>query len=217
MKLNERVEFIDKKLDELYPNPPIPLEHSDPYTLLIAVLLSAQCTDARVNKITPELFRLADTPQKMASQSVDKINEIVRPCGLAPRKANAIHGLSQILLEKYEGSVPNTFDALEELPGVGHKTASVVMSQAFGYPSFPVDTHIHRLAQRWKLTNGKSVAQTEKDLKRHFPKERWNQLHLQIIYYARELCPAHACHGLECIICKTCFPTRKSKVKTQKA
>ena len=217
MRLKERIEFIDKKLDELYPNPPIPLDHSDPYTLLIAVLLSAQCTDARVNKVTPELFRLANTPQKMAFKSVDKINEIVRPCGLAPRKANAIHGLSEILLEKYNGSVPNTFDALEELPGVGHKTASVVMSQAFGYPSFPVDTHIHRLAQRWKLTNGKSVTQTEKDLKRHFPKKRWNQLHLQIIYYARELCPAHACHGLECIICKTCFPTRKSKVKTQKA
>ena len=217
MKLKERIEFIDQKLDELYPNPPIPLDHSDPYTLLIAVLLSAQCTDARVNKVTPKLFHLADTPEKMASKSVDKINEIVRPCGLAPRKANAIHGLSKILLEKYNGSVPNTFDALEELPGVGHKTASVVMSQAFGYPSFPVDTHIHRLAQRWKLTNGKSVTQTEKDLKRHFPKERWNQLHLQIIYYARELCPAHACHGLECVICKTCFPTRKSKVKTQKA
>ena len=217
MKLKERIEFIDKKLDELYPNPPIPLDHSDPFTLLIAVLLSAQCTDARVNKVTPGLFRLADTPKKMASQSVDKINAIVRPCGLAPRKANAIHGLSQILVEKYDGSVPNTFEALEELPGVGHKTASVVMSQAFGHPSFPVDTHIHRLAQRWKLTSGKSVTQTEKDLKRHFPNERWNQLHLQIIYYARELCQAHTCYGLQCVICKTCFPNRRSKINARKA
>ena len=153
----------------------------------------------------------------MGSKSVDEINKIVRPCGLAPRKANAIRGLSQILLEKYDGSVPRTFEELEDLPGVGHKTASVVMSQAFGHPSFPVDTHIHRLAQRWKLTNGKSVTQTEKDLKRHFPMERWNELHLQIIYYARELCPAHACHGLECLICKSCFPDRKSKIKTLKA
>ncbi len=217
MKLKERVVYIDKKLNELYPDPPIPLNHSDPYTLLIAVLLSAQCTDARVNQITPALFDLANSPQAMAKQSVDNINSIVRPCGLAPKKAKAILGLSKILLNKHNASVPSSFDALEELPGVGHKTASVVMAQAFGHPSFPVDTHIHRLAQRWKLSNGKSVTQTEKDLKRHFPKNRWNQLHLQIIYYAREFCPAHACHGLGCEICKTCFPKRKKKILTQRA
>lgn len=217
MKLSERVDLIDRKLNELYPSPPIPLEHKDPFTLLVAVLLSAQCTDARVNKVTPELFSLADNPFDMSRQSVEAINQIVRPCGLAPRKAQAIQGLSEILLSKHEGEVPSTFDELEELPGVGHKTASVVMTQAFGHPAFPVDTHIHRLAQRWKLTNGKSVTQTEKDLKRHFPKERWNKVHLQIIYYGREHCQAHACHGLECMICKACFPERKRQVKTRKA
>lgn len=217
MKLSERVDLIDCKLNELYPSPPIPLEHKDPFTLLVAVLLSAQCTDARVNKVTPELFSLADNPFDMSKQSVEAINQIVRPCGLAPRKAQAIQGLSEILLSKHEGEVPSTFDELEELPGVGHKTASVVMTQAFGHPAFPVDTHIHRLAQRWKLTNGKSVTQTEKDLKRHFPKERWNKLHLQIIYYGREHCQAHACHGLGCMICKACFPERKRQVKTRKA
>ena len=217
MKLSERLDLIDRKLNELYPSPPIPLEHKDPFTLLVAVLLSAQCTDARVNKVTPELFSLADNPFDMSRQSVEAINQIVRPCGLAPRKAQAIQGLSEILLRKHEGQVPSTFDELEELPGVGHKTASVVMTQAFGHPAFPVDTHIHRLAQRWKLTNGKSVTQTEKDLKRHFPKERWNKLHLQIIYYGREHCQAHACHGLECMICKACFPERKRQVKTRKA
>ena len=196
MNIKERVAFIDKKLEELYPDPPIPLEHTDSYTLLIAVLLSAQCTDARVNQVTPTLFELANTPGMMVKQSIEEINRIVRPCGLAPKKAKAIHGLSRILIEKHRGFVPDNFDDLEELPGVGHKTASVVMAQAFGYPSFPVDTHIHRLAQRWKLTNGKSVAQTEKDLKRLFIRERWNRLHLQIIYYAREYCQAHACHGL---------------------
>ena len=217
MKLSERVDLIDRKLNELYPSPPIPLEHKDPFTLLVAVLLSAQCTDARVNKVTPALFSLADNPFDMSRQSVEAINQIVRPCGLAPRKAQAIQGLSEILLSHHEGEVPSTFDELEELPGVGHKTASVVMTQAFGHPAFPVDTHIHRLAQRWKLTNGKSVTQTEKDLKRHFPKERWNKVHLQIIYYGREHCQAHACHGLECMICKACFPERKKKVKTRKA
>jgi len=217
MKLKERVNQIDRILNELYPNPPIPLAHKDPYTLLIAVLLSAQCTDARVNKVTPKLFELADNPLEMSRQTTEAINEIVRPCGLAPRKAQAIHGLSGILIDKHGGSVPSTFDELEELPGVGHKTASVVMTQAFGHSAFPVDTHIHRLAQRWKLTNGKSVIQTEKDLKRLFPKERWNKLHLQIIYYGREHCQAHACHGMECIICKVCFPQRKNKVKTKKA
>ena len=217
MNKRERVEFIDLKLKELYPEPPIPLDHYDEYTLLIAVLLSAQCTDARVNLVTPALFSLASNPKAMAKQDLDSINAIVRPCGLAPRKALAISNLSKILISEHSGKVPSSFEALEALPGVGHKTASVVMSQAFGHPAFPVDTHIHRLAQRWKLSNGKSVAQTEKDLKRLFPKDRWNTLHLQIIYYARERCPAHACHGLECIICKSCFPERKRKVKTQKA
>jgi endonuclease-3 len=217
MKLKERVAFIDQKLSDLYPTPPIPLDHSDPYTLLIAVLLSAQCTDARVNQVTPALFDLAKKPQDMARKSIRQINSIVRPCGLAPRKAKAIFELSRILVQKHQGLVPESFEELEELPGVGHKTASVVMAQAFGYPSFPVDTHIHRLAQRWKLTSGKNVTQTEKDLKRHFPKDRWNQLHLQIIYYAREHCPAHACHGLHCEICKTCFPGRKKKILTQRA
>ncbi len=217
MRLKERANQIDHMLNELYPDPAIPLDHKDPYTLLVAVLLSAQCTDARVNKVTPKLFALADNPQTMSGKTVESINEIVRPCGLAPRKAQAIHGLSEILIEKHGGEVPSSFDELEELPGVGHKTASVVMIQAFGRPAFPVDTHIHRLAQRWKLTNGKNVIQTEKDLKRLFPKERWNKLHLQIIYYGREHCQAHACHGLECRICKACFPDRKSKVKTKKA
>ena len=217
MKLSERVDWIDQKLNELYPSPLIPLDHKDPFTLLVAVLLSAQCTDARVNKVTPKLFALADNPIGMSSQSVEAINKIVRPCGLAPRKAKAIQGLSEILLRKHKGNVPSTFEDLEELPGVGHKTASVVMTQAFGHPAFPVDTHIHRLAQRWKLTNGKSVKQTEKDLKRHFPKKRWNKLHLQIIYYAREHCQAHRCYGLECKICKYCFPERKRKVKSKKA
>ena len=174
MKLSERINFIDQKLGELYPNPAIPLDHTDPYTLLIAVLLSAQCTDARVNLVTPALFSMADNPQSMAKKSIEAINKIVRPCGLAPKKAKAINELSKILIAQYHGLVPKTFEDLEKLPGVGHKTASVVMAQAFDHPAFPVDTHIHRLAQRWKLTNGKNVSQTEKDLKRHFPKERWN-------------------------------------------
>ena len=217
MNLGERIQFIDRKLDELYPDPPIPLDHQDPYTLLVAVLLSAQCTDARVNKITPSLFELADNPKDMAKCSVDQINSIVRPCGLAPRKAQAIRDLSSILVEQYKGVVPSSFEALESLPGVGHKTASVVMAQVFDHPAFPVDTHIHRLAQRWKLTSGKSVIQTERDLKRHFAKERWNALHLQIIYYGREHCPARSCYGLKCFICKTCFPNRKAEIKTKKS
>ena len=216
MNLKERSRYIDQKLDALYPNPPIPLHHHDPFTLLLAVLLSAQCTDERVNKITPALFGLADNPRTMAMVPVDRINGIVRPCGLAPRKAQAIRDLSIILLEEFNSKVPANFEDLEKLPGVGHKTASVVMSQAFGHPAFPVDTHIHRLAQRWKLTSGKSVIQTEKDLKRHFPKKRWNDLHLQIIYYGREHCQARACYGLHCTICQACFPTRKSKVITKK-
>ena len=163
------------------------------------------------------MFKLASTPNKMAALTIDEINQIVRPCGLAPRKAKAIHQLSEILIRKHHSNVPQSLAELEDLPGVGHKTASVVMSQAFGEPSFPVDTHIHRLAQRWKLTSGKNVTQTEKDLKRHFAKERWNDLHLQIIYYGREYCPAHACHGLTCEICKSCFPERKSKIKSRKS
>ncbi|MBT5331405.1 MAG: endonuclease III [Porticoccaceae bacterium] len=217
MRKLERVQYIDAKLAELYPDPPIPLDHSDPYSLLIAVLLSAQCTDARVNTVTPDLFRLASTPQAMAQQEVDRIREIIRPCGLSPQKSKAIRNLSQILVEKHQGEVPSNFEDLEELPGVGHKTAGVVMAQAFGYPSFPVDTHIHRLAQRWKLTNGHSVTTTEADLKRLFPRQRWNQLHLQIIYYGREHCSARSCFGLECEICHHCFPDRKRKVSTRKA
>ena len=216
MNLGERIQFIDRKLDELYPDPPIPLDHKDPYTLLVAVLLSAQCTDARVNKITPSLFELADNPKDMATHSVDQIDWIVRPCGLAPRKAKAIRDLSSILIDQYQGVVPSSFEALESLPGVGHKTASVVMAQVFDHPAFPVDTHIHRLAQRWKLTSGKSVVQTERDLKRHFAKERWNDLHLQIIYYGREHCPARSCYGLKCLICQSCFPNRKAEIKTKK-
>ena len=213
----ERVDFILRRLDELYPTQPIPLDHKDPYTLLVAVLLSAQCTDERVNQMTPALFALADNPADMAQQSVDDIREIIRPCGLSPQKSKAIKRLSEILLADYNGQVPEDMEALETLPGVGHKTASVVMSQAFGVPAFPVDTHIHRLAQRWGLINGKSVAQTEKDLKRLFPKDRWNALHLQIIYYGREFCSARGCDGTVCEICTTCYPQRKHPKKTRKA
>lgn len=188
-------------LDELYPTTPIPLDHKDPYTLLVAVLLSAQCTDERVNKVTPDLFELADNPFDMARQSVDEIKSIIRPCGLSPRKSKAISDLSGILVEKYDGKVPEDFASLEELPGVGHKTASVVMSQAFGVPAFPVDTHIHRLAYRWGLSTGKNVVKTEADLKRLFPRENWNKLHLQIIYFGREYCPARGHDPRECPIC----------------
>ena len=189
-------------LEKLYPETPIPLNHKDSYTLLIAVLLSAQCTDERVNKITPILFAKADNPIDMVKLSVEEIKAIIRPCGLSPRKSKAIHELSKIIIEKHQGIVPNSFEYLEELPGVGHKTASVVMAQAFGIPAFPVDTHIHRLAYRWKLTNGKNVDQTEKDLKRLYPKELWNKLHLQIIFYGREYCPARSHKPETCPICK---------------
>lgn len=212
----ERAAWIDGRLAELYPETPVPLDHRDAYTLLVAVLLSAQCTDKRVNLVTPHLWKLADTPEKMARCTVAEIDAIVRPCGLAPRKAQAIRGLSQILVEKYGGAVPRTFEELEELPGVGHKTASVVMSQAFGVPAFPVDTHIHRLAQRWKLTGGKNVEQTEADLKKLFPREHWNALHLRIIFYGREHCTAHACDGTVCEICRTVAPGRMRAVKTKK-
>lgn len=202
MNKKERVAFVAETLERLYPETPVPLDHTDPYTLLIAVLLSAQCTDERVNKITPHLFERANTPQQMVLLSIDEIREIIKPCGLSPFKSKAIHGLSEILIEKYEGEVPQSFEALEALPGVGHKTASVVMSQAFGVPAFPVDTHIHRLATRWKLTNGKNVEQTEKDLKRLFPKETWNKLHLQIIFFGREFCPARGHKIEDCLICR---------------
>ena len=190
MNKQERITFVINTLKEKYPSIPIPLDHKDPYTLLIAVLLSAQCTDVRVNKITPLLFAKADNPYDMIKMSVEEIKAIIRPCGLSPMKSKGIHGLSHILIDKHEGKVPQSFEALEQLPAVGHKTASVVMSQAFGVPAFPVDTHIHRLMYRWNLTNGKNVTQTEKDAKRIFPEEIWNDLHLQIIWYVREYSPA---------------------------
>lgn len=213
----QRVQFIIDTLNQLYPTQPIPLHHSDPYTLLIAVLLSAQCTDERVNKITPALFALADTPAKMVQIPVPKIREIIRPCGLSPKKSQAISSLSGILVEQHNGQVPCDMAALEALPGVGHKTASVVMSQAFGQPTFPVDTHIHRLAQRWRLSSGKNVVQTEKDLKRLFPRDIWNALHLQIIFYGREYCSARGCDGTRCYICRSCFPRRTKPLCTQRA
>jgi len=209
MLKKERAAYILEKLESLYPEPPIPLDHKDPYTLLVAVLLSAQCTDERVNKITPLLWQLADNPFDMAKVPVEEIKAVIRPCGLSPQKSKAISVLSQMLVDQYDGEVPVDMDALETLPGVGHKTASVVMSQAFDIPAFAVDTHIHRLAQRWGLTNGKNVTQTEKDLKRLFPKDRWNKLHVQIIYYGREYCTARSCYGLTCHICTTCYPNRK--------
>lgn len=190
MTKKEKVSFVMKELDKLYPKIPIPLDHKDPYTLLIAVLLSAQSTDVRVNQITPLLFKKADTPEKMITLTVEEIRDIIKPVGLSPMKSKGIHGLSQILINEHGGQVPKSFEALEALPAVGHKTASVVMSQAFGVPAFPVDTHIHRLMYRWGLSNGKSVVQTERDAKRLFPKNRWNDLHLQIIWYGREYCPA---------------------------
>ncbi|CAA0078684.1 Endonuclease III [Zhongshania aliphaticivorans] len=209
MLKKERAAFIAQRLQELYPEQPVPLDHKDPYTLLVAVLLSAQCTDARVNQITPALFELADNPFDMAKQNVEIIRAIIRPCGLSPQKSSAIKRLSEILVDKYKGEVPQNMAALETLPGVGHKTAGVVMSQAFGVPAFPVDTHIHRLAQRWGLTNGKNVVQTEKDLKALFPKEKWNALHLQIIFYGREFCSARGCDGRVCEICTSCYPRRR--------
>lgn len=213
----ERAAYVSRRLETLYLETPIPLDHRDPFTLLIAVLLSAQCTDIRVNQVTPRLFDLADTPAAMARVPVDTIQEIIRPCGLSPQKAKAIATLSQILVDEHGGEVPRSFEALERLPGVGHKTASVVMSQAFGVPAFPVDTHIHRLAQRWKLTDGKNVVQTERDLKRLFPESEWNRLHLRIIFYGREHCTARGCDGTVCEICRTLFPLRRSQVRTRKA
>ncbi len=211
----ERAAYIHQRLEELFPETPIPLDHKDPYTLLIAVLLSAQCTDIRVNKITPKLFKKADTPKKMIKLKVKEIEDIIRPCGLSPRKSKAIWELSNILINEHDSEVPADIHELEKLPGVGHKTASVVMSQAFGEPMFPIDTHIHRLAQIWGLTSGKNVTQTEKDLKRLFPKDSWNKLHLQIIFYGREYCQARGCDGLRCEMCQIMYPKRK-KAKAYK-
>lgn len=217
MNKQERVSYISQRLDTLFGVPEVPLDHKDPYTLLIAVLLSAQCTDVRVNQVTPKLFAKADTPDKMCQLTVQTIEDIIRPCGLAPSKAKAIHGLSKILVSQYQSEVPQSFEALEALPGVGHKTASVVMVQAFGVPAFPVDTHIHRLAHCWGLSDGRNVVQTEKDLKKCFNKEQWSKVHLQFIYYGREVCPARGCDGLRCEVCKTCFPNRKNPVRGKNA
>lgn len=213
----ERAAHVLQRLEQLYPETPVPLDHTDPYTLLVAVLLSAQCTDVRVNQITPKLWALGRTPEIISQVPVEEIERIVKPCGLGPQKAKAIQKLSQILVGKYGGQVPADLEALEELPGVGHKTAQVVIAQSFGIPAFPVDTHIHRLAQRWKLTDGKNVAQTERDLKRLFPMSAWNKLHLQIIFYGREHCTARGCDGTVCEICTTLFPDRKRALKTKKA
>ncbi len=210
MRKQQRADYIKQRLDELYPATPIPLDHTNPYTLLVAVLLSAQCTDERVNKVTPALFKLADNPRDMAKKTPAVVEKIIKPCGLSPRKSRAIVNLSEILMQQHEGEVPQSFEALEALPGVGHKTASVVMSQAFGVPAFPVDTHIHRLAQRWGLTNGKNVVQTERDLKKLFYREHWNRLHLQIIFYGRQFCTARGCDGTVCEICTTCYPKRRT-------
>ena len=213
MRKRERSEKIYEILNEYFPNPAVPLKHSDPFTLLIAVLLSAQCTDERVNSITPILFKKAKTPKKMSLLEEKEIYKIVKPCGLGPKKSKAIKELSLILIKDHDCKVPESLEELERLPGVGHKTASVVLSQAFNIPAFPVDTHIHRCAQRWGLTSGKNVKTTEDDLKKLFPEKQWNKLHIQIIMYARKYCPARGCYGLECSICKTCFPNRKSKFK----
>ncbi len=211
MTKKQRAEFVAKTLERLYPGTPIPLKHSDAFTLLVAVVLSAQCTDKRVNEVTPALFALAKTPQEMAKIPRERIEEIIRPCGLAPRKSAALVNLSRAIVEKHGGRVPADFAALEELDGVGHKTASVVMSQAFGVPAFPVDTHIHRLAARWRLSSGKNVEQTEKDLKALFPRGRWNKLHLQIIFYGREHCTARGCDGHTCEICRALNGSAKAK------
>jgi endonuclease-3 len=208
MKKSERALIVSKTLNTFYPETPIPLDHYDNYSLLVAVLLSAQCTDERVNKVTPELFNMASTPLEMSKLSRDAIYKIIKPCGLGPKKSKAIKSLSKTLVEKYNSTVPNTFEDLEKLPGVGHKTASVVMSQGFGIPAFAVDTHIHRLAQRWGLSNGINVKKTESDLKKIFPISSWNKLHLQIIFWGREFCQAKACFGLKCDICKACYPKR---------
>ncbi len=208
MKKSERANIVKKLLDKKYPQTPIPLDHKDSFSLLVAVLLSAQCTDERVNQITPKLFAKASNPKSMSELTQNQIYKIIKPCGLGPQKSKAIKNLSRILVNKFNSKVPNNFNDLESLPGVGHKTASVVMSQGFGIPAFAVDTHIHRLAQRWGLTNGKNVKKTEEDLKKIFPESSWNKLHLQIIFWGREHCQARECYGIECEICKTCYPNR---------
>ena len=217
MNKTARAKFIVNFLEDLYPKTPIPLQHDNIFQLLIAVLLSAQCTDERVNKITPLLFKYANNPKKMKTIPVEKIYEIIRPCGLAPQKSKSIHELSKIIMDKYNGKIPRNIEELEKLPGVGHKTASVVISKCFNVPAFPVDTHIHRLAQRWGLSKGKNVTQTERDLKKIFPISNWNKLHLQIIFYGREYCTARGCDGTKCDICKVCYPNRKKGIKTNKA
>ena len=217
MKKADRVAFIHKKLNQIYPKIPVPLNHKNKFELLIAVLLSAQCTDERVNQVTHLLFKKANNAHQMKKIPLNTIYKIIKPCGLGPKKSKAIYDLSRILIEKFKGQVPEDFVELEKLPGVGHKTASVVMSQGFGHPAFPVDTHIHRLAQRWGLTSGKNVVETEKDLKKLFPRQSWNKLHLQIIFYGREYCQARTCYGLECKICSTCYPNRKKPIVTNKA
>ena len=216
MKRSEKAKIIHQTLNKIYKKVPIPLKHRNKFELVIAVLLSAQCTDKRVNQVTPVLFKKANTAIKMIKIPKNTIYKIIRPCGLAPQKSKAIFELSRILVKQFNGKVPESFEELEKLPGVGHKTASVVMSQGFGHPAFPVDTHIHRLAQRWGLTNGKNVTQTENDLKKLFPKNSWNKLHLQIIFYGREYCQARSCYGVECKICKACNPKRKTKIITKK-
>ena len=216
MKRSEKAEIIHQTLNKIYKKVPIPLKHRNKFELVIAVLLSAQCTDKRVNQVTPVLFKKANTAIKMIKIPKNTIYKIIRPCGLAPQKSKAIFELSRILVKQFNGKVPESYEELEKLPGVGHKTASVVMSQGFGHPAFPVDTHIHRLAQRWGLTNGKNVTQTENDLKKLFPKNSWNKLHLQIIFYGREYCQARSCYGIECQVCKACNPKRKTKIITKK-
>ena len=217
MLKSERAKFIVEFLEQTYPSTPVPLNNKNVFELLVAVLLSAQCTDERVNKVTPSLFKIANNPFDMEKIPIEKIYEIIRPCWLAPQKSKAISNLSKILVSKFDGIVPKELVELEKLPGVGHKTASVVVSQGFGIPAFPVDTHIHRLAQRWGLTSGKNVKTTENDLKQLFPKEKWNKLHLQIIFYGREFCSAWGCDGTICKICTTCYPKRKKPVKTKKS
>ena len=213
----QRAKVVLKILNKTYPKTPIPLKHRNIFTLLISVLLSAQCTDVNVNKVTKNIYPKYNKPEHFVKLGRKKIEQLIRSIGIFRIKAKSVYNLSKTLVEKYKGKVPKTFEKLEELPGVGHKTASVVMSQGFGYPAFPVDTHIHRLAQRWGLTNGKDVVQTEKDLKRLFPKRNWNKLHLQIIYYGREFCKARECYGISCKICTSCYPNRKKPIKTKKA
>ncbi len=216
MKRSDKAQQVSKILNRIYKKVPIPLSHKNKFELVIAVLLSAQCTDERVNQVTPILFKKANNAIKMIKIPKNTIYKIILPCGLAPQKSKAIFELSRILVKKFKGKVPESFEELEKLPGVGHKTAIVVMSQGFGHPAFQLDTHIHRLAQRWGLTNGKNVVQTEKDLKKLFPKKSWNKLHLQIIFYGRQYCQARSCYGLECEICKICNPKRKNPIKTRK-